>query len=363
MKTQRPKKLLPQKTPATKYYTCSLCGQNKNSRAFYKSYAEENKTGYIPICKDCIKKKVIKKGGEVDLDKLKEILKNPLVDKPFFAKTWQAAQDSKHKDKVGEYFRLISIPDYQKLRWANSDRENRVTPKEAEEHNKDNHIEIANPEAILDTNKEEVFPEDIPDEIAKQWGYGYEPQDYLEFNNMYNYLKEDYQLDSGMAVNTLKEYIINSVLSAKQKKIGDPANAKRYADMMEKNLKSPFLRRVVEDEGKDYVGGLWVEELEKTNKFIPRFPDIIMDDIDMILFCYINYIRKLLGKEEFKLGEIKETIDFNYTAGQEIYLPSTLDKQITDKVMYEILYKYYSLNKEQFKEAIIKLFSDEGVVV
>lgn len=363
MAQRKPRQILPQKTPATKFYTCSLCGQNKNSRAFYKSYAEENKTGYIPICKDCIKKKVTKKGGEIDLDALKEILKNPLVDKPFFVKTWKAAQDSKHKDKVGEYFRLIAIPDYQKLRWANSDRENRVTPKEAEEHNKDNHIEIANPEAILDNKKEEVFPEDIPDEIAKQWGYGYEPQDYLEFNNMYKYLKEDYELDSGMAVNTLKEYIINSVLSAKQKKIGDPANAKRYADMMEKNLKSPFLRRVEEDDSKNYVGGLLVSELEKENKFIPKFPDIIMDDVDMILFCYINYIRKLMGKEEFKLGEIKKTIDFNYTAGQEIYLPTENNKQINDKAMYEALYKYYSLNKEQFKKIVTKLLIDNGETI
>lgn len=340
------KHVLPQKTPTAKYITCFACDQNKQQRSFYKSYADDNKTGYVPICKQCIKEKVYRKDGTVDVEALKEILKNPYVDKPFFEKTWQAAKDSKKTEKVGEYFRLIAIPDYQNLGWVNGDRESRVTQAEAHEFNKNTIPSVGTPNAVVD--EDEFSIDDIPDFVIKDWGYDYTPKQYVILNETFHRLKEDYILKTGTAIDLLRKYCKNSLLYEESLASRDPKTAKIYNDTMEKILKSDALPKVEEAGGNENFGGLKIKEIEEMEKFIPKFPDLLMDDIDMIILCFVNYIRVLSGTKPFEMGEIKKTSDYRYTKGQEIYFPKEDKECYTDLEMYDGLRKYFVKNPDQF---------------
>ncbi|HCC07273.1 MAG TPA: hypothetical protein DEP72_03775 [Clostridiales bacterium] len=86
---------------------CYMCGKLKSlNESFYMNFSPLFQVNHIHICKDCIFTYVRNEKDEVDIVKLRYILR--LVDLPFLYDYWKAASKSK-SESIGKYFSLLGL--------------------------------------------------------------------------------------------------------------------------------------------------------------------------------------------------------------------------------------------------------------
>lgn len=308
----RPKSVLPKEMPTDKMATCyGFCGKTKRIGEFYKSSADANAVGVIPFCKKCIKELVVNEDGTHDLDKLREILRHPSVDKPFLDKLWQSALDSKQKDKIGFYFKLINGFSGVGLTWSDSDDEYKVLPK----------TEIKRIIKEKESQKEEVKKviNDGVDFQLESWmidlfGEGYTSEEYKRMVKKYNFLKENYTESTAMHTEALATYIRYKVKEEIATVDGDSAQAKIWSDLANKASTNAKINPSQLSKA-DLLGGIStiseisqaVEEAVDVVEILPRFKFRPNDAVDFNIWCYINYNLHLEGKP---LADYKDIYQF-----------------------------------------------------
>lgn len=320
----RPKSVLPKEMPTDKMATCyGFCGKTKRIGEFYKSSADANAVGVIPFCKKCIKELVVNEDGTHDLDKLREILRHPSVDKPFLDKLWQSALDSKQKDKIGFYFKLINGFSGTGLTWADSDDEYKVLPK----------TEIRRIIKEKENQKEEV-KKVINDDIDFQlegwmidlFGEGYTSEEYKRMVKKYNFLKENYTESTAMHTEALATYIRYKVKEEIATVDGDSAQAKIWSDLANKASTNAKINPSQLSKA-DLLGGIStiseisqaVEEAVDVVEILPRFKFRPNDAVDFNIWCYINYARSLEGKPLIDYEDVYKFYDERKSAYIEQY--------------------------------------------
>jgi hypothetical protein len=112
-------------TSAIQNIVCSACGLPKKSTEFYASYSVYHAaTQKVPFCKDCVKKMSVDELNKLDIEKLKNVLKQ--INKPFIHTLLQSTfnevnDNSNGIEIVGIYMKSInSLPQYKKLGWEDS---------------------------------------------------------------------------------------------------------------------------------------------------------------------------------------------------------------------------------------------------
>ena len=97
-------------------YYCVGCGKPHPRGNFYKSYTHTS--GVYPFCKDYIKKDVYINESDIDIEKLKNILRQ--ADAPFLTSEVLGSIEEK-RETVGAYFSRINMTQYRGYTWKNSD--------------------------------------------------------------------------------------------------------------------------------------------------------------------------------------------------------------------------------------------------
>lgn len=288
---------------------CASCGMNQKASNYYVSYNPIHQTGRIPYCKSCLRKMIADKNGNVEMDRVKNTLK--LIDRPFLYDIWKSSMESK-TDTWGCYLKNLQMPQYRNLGWADSI----FLPEVENELNYDE---------LLDNNITDDFK--ITKEMVIKWGK-FEPEQYMMLEDLYQNLLSSYDIDNRSQEEYLKTACLYQLRNIEAIRQGNAQEASKWGGLFDSYMASGKLKPNQLSES-DKMGGVtnfatFFQFIEKSNDFIPTFPDLIIDDIDYAIFKFINYNRNLMGLPEISLGEVKDFMTYDYKKGQEIIFPDLI---------------------------------------
>ena len=109
--------------PKLNYCTMQLSEKCKNKEGmlphtdFYSTISPFYSNGRLNICKHCLKEYVYTKGGNINTDRLKQVLR--IYDIPFFEKEWKASLKVE-RETLGAYFSMIYL-NHKDKGWIDSD--------------------------------------------------------------------------------------------------------------------------------------------------------------------------------------------------------------------------------------------------
>lgn len=295
--------------PQVAEITCLSCGVTKKSGEFYASQSVFHAgTQKLPYCKACLIEMSCDDKGNIDIDKLKKVLKE--VDRPFLYDVLQSAYEEGNKLNslpLPIYWKNInSLPQYKYLTWKDSSFENDNSVSQYEDSELDNFK--------------------VTKDMIIKWGNGFQPEQYMMLEDLFQNLFNSYDIDNRSQEEYLKTACLYQLRNIEAIRAGNAAEATKWGGLFDSYMASGKLKPNQLSES-DKMGGVtnfatFFQFIEKSNDFIPTFPDIILDDIDYAMFMFLNYNRTLLGLPEISLGEVKNFMTYDYQKGQEIIFPS-----------------------------------------
>ena len=285
-----------------KELSCGLCGDVKKIIDFYASYNPIHQTGRIPYCKTCLKKMIADDKGIVNLDKVKETLK--LIDKPFIYEIWKSSMKDK-SDTFGGYIKNIQLPQYRHLGWKDSI----LQPKIEYELNYNN----------LNVDKNNTIRLDdfvVTDKILDKWGFGYSNEEYYYFEKKWNKLIDNYGEKTSFHIEGLITYIRFRVKEELATAAGELSESKGWATLA-KDAATAAKLNVSQLSKADISGGVDLlpqlfEAVESEVGIISILPYLKAqpyDDADLIIWCVVNYNRRLEDKPRIKYKDIWDFYD------------------------------------------------------
>jgi hypothetical protein len=181
------------KKVVVKELTCVMCGKTQKPTMHYQSYNPLHATGYLPYCKQCLKDMCFNDKKQIDLEKVKQMLK--LIDRPFLYDIFKTSvSDTTSDDVIGVYIKNIAMQQYKSLGWADS----RFEPEHENE----------NEEKTFDVNS--LNSTDLK-KLQEKYGYGFDEEEYLNFERKYKKLSRGYKEKTELHTERLITYIIHKV--------------------------------------------------------------------------------------------------------------------------------------------------------
>jgi len=270
---------------------CLSCSKwKKRKTSFFKSYNKWHKDGLVPYCKNCLKDGL----DENNIVSVVEVLR--VIDKPYFPDTWIKAQNDP-KETLGKYLTLVNLNNsydtYADSRFDERD----------EQNFKDEPTKQEKPSANMTKT-----------ELMDKWGFGYTEEEYEYFEHKYNTLRNNYQEKTSMHTEALLTYIRYRVKEELATAKNDNKAAKDWGTLASNAAKDAKinpaqLSQADLSDGLDTFGQLVraVETNEDIIPILPQFKEKPHDKVDFALWCYINYIRDMQGKD---LAEYKDIYEF-----------------------------------------------------
>jgi hypothetical protein len=323
------------KKPTVANITCLACGQTKKTVEFPASSSVFNAgTGRVQYCRECCINMSCDENGNINIEKLKSTLQK--IDKPFLPEILQSSyEESKnggnntHPLKL--YFKTInSLSQYKDLGWNAS-----ILDRALYENSKNNDKTNKNIDIV---------------KLQEKYGYGFTEEEYLNFERKYKKLSRGYKEKTELHTERLITYIIHKVKEEMATANGQVGEAEKWAKLAQADATAAKLN-VSQLSKSDITGGIdllpqLVEAVEQYASVIPLLPKVLeqpYDDVDLILWANINYLRHLEDKSFIQYQDI-----WNF-----------YDK------MLEEFYKQKGFSVEQIKEEKLKrnnIFRDLGTI-
>jgi hypothetical protein len=281
-----------QKRKPTEKKKCLKCQNYKPLKEYYVSFSDIHADGKIPYCKQCLQEMIIDDKGQINIDKVRDTLRK--IDRPFIQTLWDSAVEDE-KDTFGTYIKNIQMRQNRDLTWADSD-EFKKGYSDSSKVNNDNF------KSSEDQNL---------DELMEKWGYGYSEEEYHLFEKKWNKLIGNYGEKTAFHVEGLITYIRFRVKEELATARGDIKEAKEWAAMA-KDAASAAKINVSQLSKSDISGGIELlpqlfEAVEGEVGIIPILPYLKeqpYDDADIIIWCIVNYLRRLEDKPRIEYKEI-----------------------------------------------------------
>ncbi len=275
--------------------SCAACGEPQNPTMYYVSYNPVHQTSKIPYCKTCLKKMIADDKGVVTLDKVKETLR--LIDRPFLYDIWKISLEDK-MDTFGCYIKNLQMPQFRHLGWSDS----KMLP---EIENELNYSGLN--ENTLDASSS--FK--VTDKIVDKWGFGYNNEEYYYFEKKWQKLIDNYGEKTSFHVEGLITYIRFRVKEELATAKGLIKDAKEWGTMA-KDAATAAKINVSQLSKSDISGGVdllpqlfeVVESEVGIISILPYLKEQPYDDADMIIWCIVNYLRRLEDKPRIAYKDI-----------------------------------------------------------
>lgn len=320
-------------TPANKQKgkkVCSCCSQSKNLTDFYLNYSPMYSTDQrTPICKECCKTYALNDDGTVNIDRLKDLLRQ--IDRPLYYDLIASAEKSVKKensyisdeetklhgyDILSKYFTLIAMRQDRAKNFSDAEKENFMHQnnnrnKEEIQKIKD---EFSNPnESIYDTKKSlgatrtskyvsDLGDFEVTDEITDLFGDGYETVVYKKMWDKYTKLRQNYTLKTSLHQEALATYVRFKVKEEIATAEGNVDEAKKWYDAAQNaadkaKLSPKQLTKADLQKGLNSFSEISqaLEQAVDIVEILPRFKNQPSDSVDFNIWCYINYARRLKG--------------------------------------------------------------------
>ena len=305
---------------------CPNCGKDKILRFFYGSKQEihNNETYHqkYPICKQCIKNKVYnEKTGQLDKAEFKKMLQK--LDLPFKNDVYLTALEDK-RESFGTYISLLNTAYRQRqdmMCWADGETEEKK--------------EIKNNQVAPQIINTQIDEKELNILIDK-YGSGYTKEEYEAFEKKWNKLIDNYGEKTSFHIENLTTYIRFRVKEEMATAKGDGKSAKEWAGLA-KDAATAAKINVSQLSKSDISGGVELvpqlfEAVESKVGIIPILPKLKeqpYDDADIIIWCEINYLRRLEDKPRVEYKDIwgfyDEMLEEHYK--QKGYSKEDIDKE------------------------------------
>lgn len=278
--------------------SCPPDEANKSISNFYKSNSPLHQDGFVPMCKDCIKKNSTDDMGRIDIKKFNNVLRQ--IDKPFINDVLQSSINQFKKEftivdnedevlKHGDRIIALYFKNIQSLRqYTGMSYEDSVTKNTQQSNNVQNQS--------LNTQLSDM------DEViySKEWKGNYTKRDIADLDEYYEELNRDYKIvtsnhrdyarkiaKASLQMDKCFEEMMNGINGADTKY----KNAKEAFDTLCKSAKFSESTRSVNDVG--ISGFAKVSEIVEAHNWIPKHKPEEKDVIDQMLE-YLSTITKSL---------------------------------------------------------------------
>lgn len=304
-------------------YTCKSCGKAKKKEQYYVSYSElDSNTGILPYCKDCVRAMCNDKFGNLDKDRLLQMLRK--IDRPYIDKLYKRVLKEGGNNLVGKYLRYINMKQFRSYKWLDGDLD-KLDEKNANLNPPLMELDKYEP---VQTTIEKFEDFKVSDEVIRLFGAGYTDEEYFYMWNKYKFLSENYTETTNMHTEALVTYVTYKVREEMATAKNKPDDAKKWGEMAMKQAERAKLNPNQFSKA-DLQGGLTtigeiaqaVEENVDIIPVLPKFKYRPNDAVDFCIWNYINYARSLEGKP---LVEYEDIYKF-YDKMKENYLESTGD--------------------------------------
>lgn len=321
----RPKGSKSKKNTTVAKKVCTNCNRELLLSSFYVASnpftSSDGKR--VNVCKDCIKICSTNPDGTINADAFKNMLM--LIDRPFVPRILDIAIKESEKtckdnavrtDVIGLYMKNISslIP-YSKMTFADGEnyKEDKPTNSNSVRYSVVERTNRGKEEAVF-VNENIDF--DLTEDIVDRFGEGYTKSQYAKMQKKYDKLKQNYQLTTNLHEEALATYVRFKVREEEATANGDVESANKWnkaaQDAAEKAKLTP--KQLTQA---DLQGGITtiseiskaVEEAADIIEILPRFKYAPNDAPDFIIWCYINFCRKLKGLPEVDYEEVYKFYD------------------------------------------------------
>ena len=297
--------------------TCVECGKEKSLSCFYTTtnpmVSNDGRT--VNICKTCVKNGSYNPDGSLNTELFKQKLM--LMDKPYVPDALEAAiKEVNHSielgkgrtDVIGCYFKNVStLPQYSKLSFLES--------LNLEKQGKDLSDAVTTTEKKTRA-KEEVYVRQVDDfvvtnEVIDLFGEGYTKSEYRLMMKKYEKLKLNYSIQTNLHEEALATYVRFKVKEEQATAIGDVGSAEKWNKAAQEAADKAKLTPKQLTQA-DLQGGVTcISEISKACEqavdiieILPRFKYQPNDAPDFIIWCYINYCRRLKGLPECEYKDV-----------------------------------------------------------
>lgn len=303
---------------------CVHHGKAQAATSFYIS--KKSGVGRYPMCKDCIL-------DSIDLHNMitvYSILKE--LDLPFDGNQWMsivAKCDVKgFGNIIGTYIKIVSnLKIYEGRSFSEEqtqDFPNDCTTLLEEAHQKLEERIKAN---IPNLEQKEEFKA-----LKEFWGDGYEDRMYKLFQQKFDLMKKNYPTPTAFHIENLRTFCMYKVMAEDALVHGDADASKKYADLARhaaNDAKINVNQLSAADLGESFNSfSAWakaVEQVHDVGEFIRicgKLRNSPIDSIDLEIYEYVNFVRKLSGKPEIQYADVYKFYD-NY---KDEYLKSHGDQ-------------------------------------
>lgn len=312
---------------------CSACGKELHLKnKFYINKSPLHALdGRDPICKDCIAKFVLNKDGSINEKNFKKMLQQ--LDKPYYKDNLISAENQFRKENgnvpddevqfhgqriLGLYFtKLSSLRQLVNKTYADSERDGFVQ-KHSTVLDKHEKTKIKKQSNVKEDSNCNIPLNDfqITDDIIEKFGFGYTDIEYKCMLKKYNTLKKSYPIKTDMHEEFLITYVRFKVKEELATARGDVDDAQKWSSIAQGAAEKAKLTPKQLSKT-DLNGG--IDSFSEINKAIESAIDVIPilpqfkyrpnDACDFIIWCYVNYIRRLQGLPDCEYEDVYKFYD------------------------------------------------------
>lgn len=305
---------------------CSVCRNVKKINQFYKASNPSTSTDgiYVNVCKNCIKKESINNDGSLNIEGFKKMLM--LMDKAYVPSIIDSAINEANmaiktgkgrKDVVGNYIKGLNLSQNNMsflesmaaLQEGYSISSNKITSSQ-----------------YKNQEEEEIYVRQVDDfvvtdDLLDLFGEGHSKNSYRLMKQKFDKMKINYTLQTNLHEEALATYVRFKVKEEQATAKGNVVEADKWnkaaqeaadkAKLTPKQLSQADLQGGLSSVGEIAKA---VEQATDIIDILPRFKWQPNDAVDFVIWCYINYGRKLNG---LPCVEYKDVYDFYDQKKQE----------------------------------------------
>lgn len=274
--------------------TCTCCGEDKSLNDYYKSNSYSNRhTKKMAVCKDCTIKifenyrKIYKKDIKKSIIETCRLLDMYFEDSVYDA-TMLEVVGTKNPPIRRYITKVNSMSGIKDLTFIDSKINTEIAQKEVEG-------EIT-----------------VSSKMIEKWNEGHPIELYSQFDKFYNEIAPVYDVDNPLRKMYLIQFIKNTVLSDYYLSKGEIKKAQDYGKMAKDTADAGQLSP--KEFSKISSGGLssvseiikLVEQEVDIVSVMPQYQQQPKDKLDFVIWCFINYLRRLEDLPEVEYKDLWE---------------------------------------------------------
>jgi len=299
-----------QKDPPGTLYRCTKCGDfHADQKNFYRSASPlfAGNHGYFPVCKKCVRKyyeylvDYFSGNEEKALDRMCSVMDMYYADAIAVA----SKSESTSNPRISNYISRCQMKNYAALGTTYLD-----TIKDRSS------CTIDNLDDIEEVN--EAGEKVVSQRLIKQWGFGYEPEEYSLLQEHYKMLTTQFTNADAVQDALIKDLCTIKVLQTRAMKKGDPDSFDKFTKLYHSTLKAGGLKTRSETDNVGDDDACWGNFIRDAENFVPAdiYKDkTLFDDVDGIKDYFNRFIVRPF--KNFFTGSTDEDEEFAIHPGDE----------------------------------------------